>query len=173
MQLTNYNYGSEYECYTKKFSCKSSQCKEFQDDFFKTLKYVKAEESVSDTSNKLPYKNKQEVLAEGGTTGSGISCSFHYYAIKKYYISNGMVIYANNFSNVNNDNLSVFFTVDINGDKSPNKWGYDVFYLAPTKGDNGSFRFDESGCWLIEKGGKRAFNMIHNTDDVSEELFPD
>ena len=62
-------------------------------------------------------------------------------------------------------------TVDINGEKGPNKWGYDVFYLSPTKRKNGSLRIDEAICVMWEKGGKRAANMLYDIDEVSKDWF--
>ena len=66
--------------------------------------------------------------------------------------------------------MNLFMTVDINGEKGPNKWGY-VFYLSPTKRANGSLRIDEAICVMWEKGGKRAANMLYDIDEVSKGWF--
>ncbi len=171
LQLTNYENGVEYKCYTGPYNSvtasyyERSQCAAFWNAFLKELKYLKYEDVTS-----LPYKKKNQVLAEGGGVTNN-SCSFSLNSgTRKYYLTDGSIIYVNPLGDTQ---ISLFMIVDINGDKGPNKWGYDVFYLTPTKRNNGSFRMNEGLCVIWEKGGKRAFNMLNNTDEVSNSYFFD
>ncbi len=171
LQLANYENGVEFKCYTKLRNFGNdnyyeySECTEFWDVYFNELKFLKY-----DTLNSLPYKTKAEVLAEGGGVTNN-ACSFSLVAnTRKYYLQDGAVIYVNP---LHNSHITLFMIVDINGDKGPNKWGYDVFYLTPTKRKSGSIRINEGVCTIWEKGGKRAFNILNGTDDVSDKWFFD
>ena len=171
LQLTNYQNGVEYKCYTNKPESGSqnyyeySQCREFRDTFFKNLKYVKKE-----IVNSWPYKSKEEVLAQGGGI-TGATCSFAILPnTYKYYLQDGSIIY---WYVAVGSSHSAFITVDVNGDKGPNKWGYDVFYLTPTKRKNGSIRIYEAICTIWENGGKRAFNILNDIDVVNDDWLPD
>ena len=171
LQLANYENGVEYKCYTRDTIddagtyYEHSQCGAFWQTFLKELKYIKSE-----SVNSLPYKSKDQVLAEGGGVTNN-SCSFSLNSgTRKYYLTDGSVIYVNP---VSGSAITLFVTVDINGDKGPNKWGYDAFYLTPTKRKNGSFRINEGVCTIWEKGGKRAFNILNDTDEVIDKGFFD
>ena len=174
LQLTNYENGVEYKCYSKTKDFENSdyyeysQCKEFQEAFFKNLKYLKYD-VVNQTT--VDYKTKEEVLAEGGGI-TNPSCSFKYLVADtyKYYLPDGSIVYANPR---NSDTGGIFMIVDITGDKGPNKWGYDVFQLSPTKRKNGSVRINEAICAIWEKGGKRTQNILNNIDEVSDDWFAD
>ena len=169
LSLTNYERGVPYKCYTtsESVSYAYNECNEFYANFFKNLKAQKTE-----TVTKHPYKTKEEVLQEGGGITNN-SCSFMLMeASEVYHLNNGSKFYINQATNPNyQSQMKTYFILDINGDKSPNKWGYDVFYLTPTKRTSGSFRIDEAICTIWEKDGKRAFNIINNTDEVSDKWF--
>ena len=173
LRLTNYESGTDYyKCYSLQGTENGNtyyiydECKEFYKSFFSHLKQIEWEKG-----NKvypIPYKNKTEVLAEGGDVTNS-ACSFGYVApIERYTLSNGSRLYLSDTNSSSHMNL--FMTVDINGEKGPNKWGY-VFYLSPTKRANGSLRIDEAICVMWEKGGKRAANMLYDIDEVSKGWF--
>ena len=170
LQLAIYeNGGAEYKCYSKLRSFGNdnyyelSECPQFFNVFFKNLKYLKYD-LVNETSPR--YKSKDEVLANGGSF-TNTACSFNnlYANTHKYYFSDGSTIYS--YENY------VFMIVDITGDKGPNKWGYDVFYLSPTKRANGSIRINEGICAIWEKGGKRVQNILNAIDEVNDDWFVD
>ena len=48
--------------------------------------------------------------------------------------------------------------IDINGQKGPNKWGYDVFRLGFLK-DGTSYKMYPSGCSIVEEGGISSLKM--------------
>ena len=49
--------------------------------------------------------------------------------------------------------------VDINGQKKPNKWGYDLFsFIIRLDGQN--FKYYGGGCMAVEEGGQNTTAMI-------------
>ena len=163
LQFTIYENGSEYKCYTQDrvtnrpdpngtSQFEYSECTKFHKSFFQNLKYVKVE-----FVNEHPYKTRNEVVAEGGTVSNN-SCNFSFVAnTNKYYLQDGSIVYA--LTN-RNSMLALYFVIDINGDKGPNKWGYDVFYLGPTKQYTGVLRIAETTCLICEKGGKSVEDIL-------------
>lgn len=53
------------------------------------------------------------------------------------------------------------YTVDINGHKKPNKWGYDIFTFQ-LQGDNGGIKKIVGIDYAVEKGGKSTNAMIQD-----------
>ncbi len=51
------------------------------------------------------------------------------------------------------------FTIDINGHKGPNKWGYDLFSFI-LKGDSNMIKRIDGMTYVTEKGGKTTEEMI-------------
>ena len=56
---------------------------------------------------------------------------------------------------------NVAFIIDTNGDKSPNRWGYDVFWLTLVKNNDG-LRLSDEYSTLSEKGGSLPRNILLN-----------
>ena len=56
-----------------------------------------------------------------------------------------------------------YIYVDVNGNKGPNRWGYDIFMFIlkgnPEKGV--SYFPTNGGCNIVEKGGKSSFDMMY------------
>ena len=56
---------------------------------------------------------------------------------------------------------TLYMTIDVNGEKGPNKWGYDVFYLMLQRdGATSTVKLTDRICALKEKGGYYATEMI-------------
>ena len=53
------------------------------------------------------------------------------------------------------------YTVDINGHKGPNKWGYDIFTFE-LEGDYGGIKKIVGTNYAVEKGGKTTIEMIQD-----------
>lgn len=174
LKLTNYDNSVDYKCYTTAYNMegvdyyKLDDCRLFYNAFFNHLKVISHK-----TVTKTPYKTKAEVLNEGGSVSNN-SCSFGYLGDPiKYTLVDGSTVYINNPNASRIEHQHLFMTVDINGDNGPNKWGYDVFYLTPTKRKNGSLRINEAICVMWEKGGKRASNILNNLDEVKNDWYID
>ena len=64
------------------------------------------------------------------------------------------------------DSVPISMLIDINGQKGPNKWGYDLFKMSFVK-DKYSYKLIPRGCGInsYEKGGISSLNMwkeMHN-----------
>lgn len=176
LQMTIEDNGAEYKCFTTNNRNETesssdysySECHIFWSDYFKHLKVVGEKE----TGKKVVlYKSKAEVLSAGGSVSNN-SCSFSFGyngQFTKYYLNDGQVIYLNP---QRTSALALFAILDINGETGPNKWGYDVFYITPSKRKNGSIRMYESECYIKEKDGKYLSEIIFNKPSTKW-LFPD
>ena len=58
--------------------------------------------------------------------------------------------------------LGKIFWVDINGQKKPNKWGYDIFAFQFREVRKGIVKIEGGGCMVVEKGGKSVSKMIND-----------
>lgn len=58
--------------------------------------------------------------------------------------------------------LGKIFWVDINGQKKPNKWGYDIFAFHFREVRKGIVKIEGGGCMVVEKGGKSVSKMIND-----------
>lgn len=58
-------------------------------------------------------------------------------------------------------NYGLIMAIDVNGNKKPNKWGYDIFHFI-LRGDDKYSTIEPmfGGCAFVEKGGKYATHML-------------
>ena len=159
INTVNTQNGIPYECYTLRFGIDYhyTECKEFwekvleQYQLIKTCKY-------NEPSCRPYYKEKAQVLAEGGTLINN-ACSHPINEQTAYNLKDGSIFYIYNYPGYNHNSL--FFGIGVNGIKGPNRWGYDLFYLN-------LYRENESKpvigltfvCELIEKGGQSAEEIM-------------
>ena len=59
---------------------------------------------------------------------------------------------------------NVVIIIDVNGQKGPNRWGYDVFWLNLVS-KNGVLRLSDEYASLAEKGGKLPRTILMNLKD--------
>ena len=64
----------------------------------------------------------------------------------------------------------LLFLVDVNGQKGPNKWGYDLFKLSFVKEKNKQYRLMPSGCDVTEKGGTTSADMLKNMQHLNNPI---
>ena len=57
------------------------------------------------------------------------------------------------------------FAVDINGNKNPNKWGYDIFTFQAVGDVHGMTQYTVDGyaMSLTEKGGRTPLQMLQES----------
>ncbi len=155
--------GYNYECYAETVGTyglkgyNTNQCKQFWDEVLKEMKVIKTCNYKDDNCGVL-YKDRPKVLSEGGATNNP-SCSYlaEDVGAKVYVLYDGSYVIITGGSN----HHQVYFTLDVNGEKSPNKWGYDVFYLMlDAQGSTSSIRITDNICALKEKGGFYANEML-------------
>ncbi len=162
INTVNSNNGIPYECYTLKNSgYYFNQCHEFWPKVLGQYKSIKDCGNWKNTNCRPKYKSKAEVLADGGTINNS-ACSFPIDSHYAYNLNDGSILYLFNSpeSGYTNHN-SLFFGLDVNGLKGPNRWGYDLFYLNLYR-ENA--RKPVIGltfvCELIEKGGQSAEDIM-------------
>ncbi len=74
--------------------------------------------------------------------------------IPVYVLADGVIILVYNIKS-----FPMLFAVDVNGNKGPNKWGYDLFAFF-TAADEKSDLMLVGADYLVEKGGKTTRQMI-------------
>lgn len=159
----NSQNGIPYECYTLtngSSGYRFDQCNEFWPKLLEQYKTAKF--CINTNSSCRPrYKTKAEVLAEGGTIKNS-SCSHPINGSEAYNLNDGSIIYIYKGSDSGyNNHTSLYFGLDVNGKKGPNKWGYDLFYLNLYKRNEKSPVLGLTAiCELIEKGGQSAESMM-------------
>ena len=154
------DYGGVYECYNlAPVGYHLDDCKAFWNAVLSKMKVVQKCER-NDYDCHPQYKTKAEVLAEGGEVINN-SCSMNFgYGV--YYI-----LYDGSYLIVNNGNFSggshhqLYFGIDVNGKKGPNKWGYDLFYLTLNREDlKKDVVANHKVCAMKEKGGDYLLDMF-------------
>ena len=79
---------------------------------------------------------------------------------KFYVLNDGTYLILNN-QTIDPSNHNIFFIVDINGSKGPNKWGYDIYYMTLSrKGINRGVIIESKICAMKEKGGMYVEEML-------------
>ena len=113
---------------------------------------------------KQKYAQVNVVKTEGGKS-TNWGCSYdNTMKNAKYYLSNDGAIFA-------------FFTqriiIDINGEKAPNRWGYDVFFMGLSNHNDYTnpspkILLTDEFCSIIEKGGRFARTILRNQEVDSD-----
>ena len=151
INLVAEDYGASHECYNTAYgSYHTTECKFFWKSFLAKMNIVKTCNSGANRCRPA-YKSKAQVLAEGGQV-KNTACTMTLPG-KVYYFADGAMI--------NFQDTSVFFIIDINGFKGPNKWGWDVFYVNLNKKNikENVLPLDVI-CGMKEKGGMYFSEMI-------------
>lgn len=159
INTVNSNNGIPYECYTIRFGIDyhSTECRAFWEKVLEQYQVINTCKH-SNPGCRPQYKSKAQVLAEGGKVRNN-ACSHPMNEQTGYNLKDGSMIYIYNYPDYNDNSL--FFGLDVNGLKGPNRWGYDLFYLNLYR-ENA--RKPVIGltfvCELIEKGGQSAEDIM-------------
>lgn len=159
----NSENGAPYECYTlvNGDGYSFAQCDIFWPKVLEEYKSSKFCESY-DYSCRPHYKTKGEVLSAGGTIKNQ-SCSHPIGSMQGYNLNDGstLYLYKNPDEEGFNTHTSLYFGIDVNGKKGPNKWGYDLFYLNLYKRNEKAPVLGLTAiCELIEKGGQSVEEIM-------------
>ena len=162
INTTNVEYGMPYDCYNIGWGgYHVTQCSEFWNDFLKQLKIIKSCRYTDDSCG-VKYKTKDQVLAEGGSIFNS-TCSFFDKGPTDYIINilaDGSYIITYGGKNPLSNHY-VYFGIDVNGEKGPNKWGYDLFYLMLNReNSNKDVVAMTEVCELKEKGGSSFTELL-------------
>ena len=165
INLAQSEWGAPYECYWLKKSANAGyyldQCSAFWDAFLKNVKIIqKCDGDDYDCHPK--YKTVDEVLADGGEMIND-NCSMDLVNFATFYILyDGTYLIVNDNFRVNNQkHHKIYFGIDINGSKGPNKWGYDLYYLTLNREDlKKDVIVANEVCAMKEKGGMYINEML-------------
>ena len=143
------------------FSGKSSDCRLYQDKLFKEMKVIKSCNKAYFDGCTPEYKGRDTLLKESddslteddllAITDSDVSlraANLKNYPAKVF--ADGS-IYMNLSSTV--------IVIDVNGQKGPNKWGYDVFRIS-LKGASTKGLFYTCEGMPVEKGGIHSCDIL-------------
>lgn len=154
--MRNDNGGIDYECYFNSPNYVTSECSQMWDEFYKKVKVVKTCTYRANGCSPT-YKSKSEVLAQGGSV-KNTGCSMDGALTKVHVLPDGSFIIST-YTSV--EHLNTFFAFDVNGNKGPNKWGYDMFYVSLDQVDkNKPLQVMERVCAMKEKGGSYLSEML-------------
>lgn len=141
-------------------------CDLFEEQLFtQTLKVIKFCENKALANGCIDktYKGTDEVKSEQNPDNEyNPNGAFGSNNLKNTYsawvLSNGMIIIK--YGNYKSLSFPVY-TIDINGQKKPNKWGYDLFTFILWGTDDGITQVAPT-VYATEKGGKTAQEMLEN-----------
>ena len=159
INLVQADWGAPYECYNIGFGgYHLDQCQAFWDAFLTKIRYIqKCAQNDYDCHPK--YKTKSEVLAEGGEVINN-SCSMDFSYANFYILNDGTYIMIKN-DNPGVSHHQVYFLIDVNGKRGPNKWGYDLYYLTLNREDlKKDVIVANEVCAMKEKGGMYINEML-------------
>lgn len=122
--------------------------------------------------DKTKYASQATVKANGGSSINW-ACSYDYklYVSKVYGLNDGTYLMLGLTSGIPYPVI-----IDVNGEKGPNKWGYDVFFMNLTnhnefnKNQNKILLTDEY-CSLIEKDGVYPRTILRNQEVNSDNSY--
>ena len=145
-------------------------CKVFEEELFnKVFKVVKfcEDNALANGCLTSEYRGTDKVKAEQNPNPENPynpNSAFSDTNIKNNYsswiLADGTVIIK--YGKYKDTSKSVpIYTVDINGHKKPNKWGYDIFTFQ-LKGDKGGIKKIDGLDYASEKGGKTTMQMIQD-----------
>lgn len=125
-------------------------------------------------SSKYVLPTKNDVLSNGGKTVND-ACSYDAVSVSRntYYTKDGAIII---FPDQSNRNNYTYIIIDVNGEKGPNKWGYDVFFMTLSNHNQYNsqeqriFLTDEF-CSLAEKGGRLPRTIFVNKEKTDDDEF--
>ena len=161
VNLVQAEWGAPYECYwmsdrVNETGYHINQCMQFWDDFLKKMKVLQTC-SRTDYTCHPQYKTKEQVLADGGEVINN-NCAMDFSCAQFYVLNDGTYLI---LKNVGVSQHNVFFIVDINGSKGPNKWGYDIYYMTLHRSNlKRSVVVDHMVCAMKEKGGMYIYEML-------------
>ena len=141
-------------------------CAALEEALVSSLKLKKYNSNIKDK-----YARKDAVLSAGGST-INVACSYDYviHIADVYATQDGALIM------LALGEKKAFIIIDVNGEKEPNKWGYDVFFMTLSSGNHrgstGKILLTDEFCSISEKGGRYARTILRNEkDNVSNTWF--
>ena len=137
------------------YQFKLDDCVALGNDLVENLKLTPISKTVLNN-----YKRKAEIYATGGNSINW-ACSYDYSlgGAIPYVSPDGVIfmisVYAKTFPSI---------IIDVNGEKGPNKWGYDVFFMVLSNHNEATSKIllTDEYCSIIEKGGRFPRTILQN-----------
>ena len=140
------------------YDAKNSDCQNLKNQIITQLKLV----PVPKYSNFTP---QEELIDNGGiTTNNGVKYDHIVNLVNAYLTPDGTIIFFTPINHNSFEFVDVIFIIDTNGQKGPNKWGYDVFMLTLNE-KNGILRLTDEYASLADKGGKLPRTILLNRSE--------
>ena len=134
--------------------------------FYNVVKVCKSGQDCNPVQKGL-YKPYTQVLAEGGFS-SFPSCNYPVHSYDAFIISDGSIVYT--FDSAAHSFSPYIIGFDVNGEKGPNKWGYDFFTMSIRK-INDNLVLTDRWCTLIEKGGYFPSTILNNSEENNMDFY--
>ena len=111
------------------------------------------------------YKTDDRVIADGGNV---INRSVKYLdSVKRssaYLTKDGAIYFF--------DPVMMYISIDTNGYKGPNKWGYDVFFMMLTSNNNSNkIILSDGPASIVDKGGLLPRTILQNKESSKDQNF--
>ena len=152
-----------FEADSGRYTDINSDCNTFRKSLISLLQ-LQPYDKQHDTEYK--FKSRDEVLAEGGKTVNE-HCNYDNSVNSQvsYFTKDGAILIFSNVSNTANP----IITIDVNGKKGPNKWGYDVFFMTLSNHNQNNpqdqkILLTDEFCSLTEKGGRLPRTILTNKE---------
>ncbi len=136
------------------YSGRNSDCVALKNELISNLK-------LTPISKYSGFTSMSKAKADGVVTTNG-SVDYYsalMYSSNFYLLPDGAVVMFSDSGSSYFYNDLIF--IDINGEKGPNKWGYDVFCLTLVS-KNGVLRLSDEYASIAEKGGKLPRTILLN-----------
>ena len=168
LKMVYNNTDTIYDCYYKDgYSGARTDCTALDTEMRKVLKISHVCETKPYEKGCIPkYKGRDTILKERygddyNLDHNNKNCSsFNENAILNQNTT--LVLLDGTIIGYYGKNYPKYLFVDVNGNKGPNRWGYDIFVLElVAKNDAGVSYYPEcGGCGIVEKGGKTSCQMM-------------
>ena len=140
---------------------KRDDCLMLENGLVSLLKLKKYNSDIKDK-----YARKSSIHAGGGDSINW-NCSYdEVLHTSNLYVTNDGAFFMFTLA-IGTSVVPTAVVIDVNGEKGPNKWGYDVFFMGlnnsgAAQGGSGKILLTDEYCSIIEKGGRYARTILRN-----------
>ena len=142
----------------QQYTGKNSDCPALKKELISNLK-------LQQVPKYSKYTSREKVKEDGVLINPTVAYDAVILNANAYLLPDGAVILMTE-NNSSSGYLNDTIIVDVNGQKGPNKWGYDVFWLSLVSKNN-VLRLSDEYASLAEKGGKLPRTILMNLKDNS------
>ncbi len=140
---------------------RTPDCSELKKELISNLK-------LQEISKYSKYASREKVKEGGILVNPTVSYDAVVQAVSAFLLPDGSVILMFvGDHDVYTNYTNVVIIIDVNGQKGPNRWGYDAFWLNLVS-KNGVLRLSDEYASLAEKGGKLPRTILMNFKDNSD-----